>query len=94
MLLDAPEEASKTSEVLLSCHQSRAERTDAIPVVKMLAFAASRGALAEHRFSALRALYDDLWGQYTPREEIHERQEIDSFLNQSAWNTDEPHQTK
>ena len=90
VLLDAPEEAANTADVLLSCHQSRAVRTDAIPVLKMLAFAASRGALAGHRVSALRALYDDLWGQYTPREDIHERHEVDAFLNQSAWKTDEP----
>ena len=88
VLLDAPEEAAKTGEVLLVCHQSRPVRTDAIPVLQMLAFAASRGALIEHRVSTLRALYNDVWGQYTPPEEIHEQQEIGAFLNQSAWKTD------
>ena len=94
VLLDAPEEAGKTAEVLLSYHQSRTNGTDAIPVLKLLAFAAGRGELAGHLIAAYQSLYDELWGQYTPPDELHAQQEIDGFLNQSALESDECHETE
>ena len=86
LLLDAPREAAKTAEVLLTYHRIRAnrrihaERTHAIAALKMLAFAESRGELADDLVEASRSLYDHLWGQYTPTDEAHARQEIDGFL--------------
>ncbi len=84
VLLDAPQEAARTAEILLSYHQSRANRTDAIPVLKLLAFAASREGLPDHLIAAHQSLYDDLWGQYIPPEEIQAQHEIDAFMNLNA----------
>ena len=94
MLLDAPQEAARTAKVLLSCHQSRANRADAIPVLKLLAFAASREELPDDLIAAYQALYDDLWGHYTPLDEIEARHEIDSFLNLSTSPSDSCHETE
>ena len=80
VLLDAPQEAVKTAQVLLTCHPSYAERAHAIPALKMLAFAASRGELADDLAETSRSLYDNLWGKYTPEDEIQAQQEIDAFL--------------
>jgi len=93
-LLDAPEEAARTAEVLLTRHRSRANRADAIPVLKMLAFAASRGELAEHLITAPQSLYNDLWGQYTPRDEVGAREEIDALLNHCVTESDDCRETK
>ena len=94
VLLDAPQEAARTAEVLLSYHQSRANRTDAIPVLKLLAFAASREGLPDHLIAAHQSLYDDLWGQYIPPEEIQAQHEIDAFLNLNASPPDPCHETE
>ncbi len=80
ILLDAPPEAAKTAQVLLTYHPSHADRAQAIPTLKMLAFAESRGRLANELVETSRLLYDQLWGKHTPRDEIHAQQEIDAFL--------------
>ncbi len=86
VLLDAPQEAAKTAEVLLTYHPIRAgrgthaDRPHAIAALKMLAFAESRRELADDLVEASRWLYHYLWEQYTPTEEAHARQEIDTFL--------------
>ena len=90
VLLDAPQEAAKTAEVLLTYHPIRAgrgthvERTHAIAALKMLTFAESREELADNLVEASRSLYDHLWGQYTPTDETHARQEIDAFLERTV----------
>ena len=94
MLLDAPQEAAKTAEVLLSHHKSRANRTDTIPVLKLLAFAASREELPGDLVAVYESLYDGLWGRYTPPNEIQERHAIDALLNPSASLPDARHETK
>ena len=93
-LLDAPQEAATTAEVLLTRHRSRANRSDAIPVLKMLAFAASKGELADHLIAVPQSLYDGLWGQYTPPDEVRAREEIDALLNQCALESGERHETE
>ena len=80
VLLDAPQEAAKTFQVLLSHHPSHADRAHAITSLKMLEFAASRGELANDLVETSRSLYDNLWGKYTPPDEIQTQQEIDAFL--------------
>ena len=94
VLLDAPQEAAKTAEILLSYHQSYANRTDAIPVLKILAFAASKGELADHLIAVPQSLYAGLWGQYTPPDEVRAREEIDALLNQCALESVERHETE
>ena len=94
VLLDAPQEAAKTAEVLLSHHKSRANRTDTIPVLKLLAFAASREELPGDLVAVYESLYDGLWGRYTPPNEIQERHAIDALLNPSASLPDARHETK
>ena len=90
VLLDAPQEAATTAEVLLTYHRIRAnrrtqaDRTHAIAALKMLAFAASRKELADDLVEASRSLYDHLWGQHTPADETHARQEIDAFLERTV----------
>ena len=81
VLLDAPQEAAETAQVLLTYHPSHTDRAHTIPLLKMLAFAESRGGLAHDLVEASRSLYDNLWGKHTPRDEIHAQQEIDVFLN-------------
>ena len=83
VLLDAPQEAAKTAQVLLTYHPSRADRAHAILPLKMLAFAESRGGLANDLVEISRSLYDHLWGKHTPRDEIHAQQEIDAFLGRT-----------
>ena len=51
--------------------------------LKMLAFAESRGGLANDLIEISRSLYDHLWGKHTPRDEIHAQQEIDAFLGRT-----------
>ena len=80
VLLDAPQEAAKTAQVLLTYHPSHADRAHTIPALKMLAFAESRGGLANDLVETSWSLYDNLWGKHTPRDEIHAQQEIDAFL--------------
>ena len=80
VLMDAPQEAAKTAQVLLTYHPLHADRAHAIPLLKMLAFAESRGGLANDLVETSRSLYDNLWGKHTPRDEIHAQQEIDAFL--------------
>ena len=80
VLLDAPQEAAKTAQVLLTYHPLHTERAHVITLLKMLAFAESRGGLAHDLVEASRSLYDNLWGKHTPRDEIHAQQEIDTFL--------------
>ena len=90
LILDAPREAAKTAEVLLTYHPIRAtrfthaDRAHTIAALKMMALAESRGELADDLFEASRSLYDSLWGPYTPSDETHAQQEIDVFLNQAA----------
>ena len=90
LLLNAPREAAKTAEVLLTYHPIRAagfthaDHAHTIAALKMMAFAKSRGELAGDPFEASRSLYESLWGRYTPPEEMHAQQEIDVFLNQAV----------
>ena len=93
-LLDAPQEAATTAEVLLTRHRSRANRSDAIPVLKMLAFAASKGELADYLIAVPQSLYNDLWRQYTPQDEVLAREEIDALLNQCAMESDDCRETE
>ena len=80
VLLDAPQEAAKTAQILLTYHLSLADRAHAISTLKMLAFAECRGEIGNELVEASRSLYDDLWGKHTPQHELHARQEIDAFL--------------
>lgn len=88
VLLDAPQEAAAAAEVLLTHHRSRANRADTIPMLKMLAFAASKGELADRLIAVPQSLYNDLWGQYIPQDEVLAREEIDTLLNQCAMASD------
>ncbi len=80
VLLNAPQEAAETVQVLLSHYPSHTDRAHAIPSLKMLAFAESRGGLATDLVETSRLLYDNLWGKHTLRDEVHAQQEIDAFL--------------
>ena len=80
VLLDAPQEAAKTAQILLAYHPPLADRTNAMAVLKMLAFAECRGELANDMVEASQSLYENLWGKYTLPNEIHVQQEIDAFL--------------
>ena len=90
LILDAPREAARTAEVLLTYHPIRAaglthaDRAHTIAALKMMAFAESRGELADDLVEASRSLYDSLWGRYTLPEETHTQQEIGVFLNQAV----------
>ena len=84
VLLDAPQEAAKTAQILLTYYPSHADRAHAIPVLKMLAFAENGGELANDMVESSRSLYDNLWGKHTPENEIHARQEVDDLLNKPA----------
>ena len=90
LILDAPREAAKTAEILLTYHPIRAggfthaDRAHTIAALKMMAFAESRGELADDLVEASRSLYDSLWSRYTPPEETHAQQEIGVFLNQAV----------
>ena len=68
VLLDAPQEAAKTVQVLVSHCPSHTDRAHAIPSLKMLAFAGSRSGLANDLAETSRLLYDNLWGKHTPRD--------------------------
>ena len=80
VLLDAPQEAAKTAQVLLTYHPSHPDRAQAISLLKMLAFAEGKGRLANDLIESSRLLYDHLWGKHTPRDETQAQQEIDAFL--------------
>ena len=80
VLLEAPQEAVKTAQILLTYYPSDADRAHVISSLKMLAFAESGGGLANGLVETSRSLYDNLWGKHTPRDEIHAQQEIDAFL--------------
>ena len=80
VLLDAPREAAKTAQVLLTYAPSHPDRAQTISLLKMLAFAKCRGELPNNLIETTRLLYDDLWGKHTPRDETREQQEIDAFL--------------
>ena len=84
VLLDAPQEAVKTAQILLTYYPSPADRAHAIPVLKMLAFAENRGELANDMVESSRSLYENLWGKHTPENEIHARLEVDTLLNKAA----------
>lgn len=90
LILDAPREAAKTAEVLITYHPIRAtwlthaDRAHTIAALKMMAFAESRGELANDLAEASRSLHDSLWGQYTPPEGTRAQQEIDVFRNQAV----------
>ena len=98
LILDAPREAAKTAEVLLTYHPIRAEgfthadRAHTIATLKMMAFAKSRRELAGDLFEASRSLYESLWGRYSPPEETHVQQEIDVYLNQAVPGVKPPKQ--
>lgn len=79
-LLDAPQEAAKTAQVLLTYHPSLADRAHSIATLKMLAFAECEGEIEDDLVETSRSLYDYLWGKYTPQHEILAQQEIDAFL--------------
>ena len=80
VLLDAPQEAAKTAQALLTYHPSLVDRAHAISILKMLAFAESRGEIEDDLVETSRSLYDDLWGKHTPPDEMPAQQEIDAFL--------------
>lgn len=80
VLLDAPEQAAKTAQVLLTYQPSLTDRAHAIPALKMLAFAESRGELAVDLVQASRSLYDNLWGNHTRPDEMQAKEEIDTFF--------------
>ena len=90
MLLDAPAEAAKTAEILLHYHPfqnrnaSYGDRGHAVPALKMLAFAQSKGQATDDMVAVSVALYDSLWGQYTTPYEEQARQEIDLLMGQSV----------
>ena len=98
LILDAPREAAKTAEVLLTYHPIRAEgfthadRAHTIAALKMMAFAKSRRELAGDLFEASRSLYESLWGRYIPPEETHAQQEVDMYLNQAVSGVKPPKQ--
>ncbi len=89
VLLDAPQEAAKTAQVLLAYHPSVADRANAISTLKMLAFAERGGEIEDELVEASRSLYDVLWGKYIPPDEMHTQQEIDAFL---GWGKAAPSQ--
>ena len=80
VLLDAPQEAAKTAQVLLTYHPSLADRAHSIAILKMLAFAECGGEIEYDLVETSRSLYDGLWGKHTPQHEVHAQQEIDAFL--------------
>ena len=101
VLLDAPEEAARTATVLLTYHPTFIKQSNrppdinrdfVIPVLKMLAFAESRGQLRDDMIKASRSLYDNLWERYTLPNEKESRQEIDALLNQTALEEDAAHE--
>ena len=100
LILDAPREAAKTAEVLLTYHPIRAtrfthaDRAHTIAALRMMAFAESRGQLADNLVEASRSLYDSLWGRYTPSDETRAQQEIDVFLNQAVPKDDSSQATE
>ena len=96
-LLDAPEEAARTAKFLLTYHPTYIKESNrpphinrdfVIPVLKMLAFAESRGELQDDMIKASRSLYDNLWERYTLPDEKESRQEIDALLNQTPLEED------
>ena len=80
VLLDAPQEAEKTAQVLLTYHPAVADRANAISTLKMLAFAECSGEIEDDLIETSRSLYEDLWGKHTPPDEMQAQQEIDAFL--------------
>ena len=80
VLLNAPQEAVKTTQILLTYYPSHADRAHAIPALKMLAFAGSKGELANDLVETSRSIYYNLWGKHTPEDEIQAQQEIDALL--------------
>lgn len=80
VLLDAPQEAAKTAQVLLTYHPSLADRAHSIAILKMLAFAECGGEIEDDLVETSRLLYDGLWGKHTLHHEVHAQQEIDAFL--------------
>ena len=100
LILDAPSEAAKTAEVLLTYHPIRAtrfthaDRAHTIAALRMMAFAESRGRLADNLVEASRSHYDSLWGRYTPSNETHAQQEIDVFLTQAIPEDDSSQATE
>ena len=97
LLLDAPEEAARTAKFLLAYHPTYIKESNrpphinrdfVIPVLKMFAFAESRGELQDDMIKASRSLYENLWGRFTPPDEQESRREIDALLNQTALEED------
>ena len=80
VLLDAPEEAAKTAQILRTFLLSNADRSQAIPILKMLAFAESKGRLGNDLVDVSRSLYDNLWEKHTPQEEVQAKKELDCLL--------------
>ena len=90
VLLDAPQEAARTAQVLLTYHPSVTDRANAISTLKMLAFAECRGEIEGGLVETSRSLYDDLWGKHTPPDEMPAQREIDAFL---GWGKAAPSQS-
>ena len=93
VLIDAPEQAAKTANVLLTYYPAYTKKFNryplinrelVIPVLKMLAFAESRGKLADDMVQTARSLYDNLWGSHTPPNENEAREDVDTWLNQTS----------
>ena len=97
LLLDAPAEAARTAKILLKYHPTyiresnrppHINRDFVIPVLRMLAFAESRGELRDDMIEASRSLYENLWGRFTLPDEQESLQEIDALLIQTALEED------
>ena len=79
-VLQLSDPALETAETMLEYHQRAMQREDYCEVMNLLVLASrKRGPASKTRWDML-SLYEHLWGNHVPREEVDLKQIVDAFL--------------
>ena len=78
--LEAPEAALETAETILEFHRKAMERKDYVVVIDLLVLAARREGATSRTKRDIRALYEYLWHNHTPAEEVEAKQRVEAIL--------------
>ena len=79
-LLEAADAALETVELMLEYHQKVMERGDYVMAMSLLVLAARQKEATPRVTRTIRYIYDHLWRNHTPREELELRQSVEALL--------------
>ena len=79
-LLEAADAAVETAEIMMEYHQKAMERGDYVVAMNLLVLAARQKEVTPRVKRTIRYIYDYLWRNRTPSEELELRKSVDALL--------------